>query len=144
MEVEKVKNKSLKKKGIVVKTKEEKRKLRRAKDKERKRKKRGKGSQEDQLDFNNPKFSDNVKFNEVVHAPPENLLKVGNYTERRPGRQKDLLLTKKLNPQNKRENNNITKPKPKNSISLARKCMLEEERKRVIEQYRKLKKSKLS
>ena len=41
MEMEKIKNKKRRKKGIVVKTKEEKREIRREKEKERKRKKKG-------------------------------------------------------------------------------------------------------
>ena len=141
MEMERLKNKKKGKKGIVIKTKEEKRQIRRAKDKERKRKKKGiKRVDDNVFDFDNAKFSDRVKFNEVVHAPPENLLKVGNYTERKPGKQSNLLLSKKLNQGNNMSNKSTIMSSKKPSISLARKCMLEEERKRVIEQYRKLKK----
>merc|ERR1719334_2496304 len=126
------------KKGIIVKTKEEKRQIRRAKDKERKRKKKGLNNQNnDILDFDSAKFSDSIKFNEVVHAPPENL-KVQNFSERNPGQKNNLLLSKKLS-QSKSLNNNVKAKSQKNSMSLARKSMLEQERKRVIEEYRKTK-----
>lgn len=135
--MEKIKNKKKAKKGIIVKTKEERRQIRREKDKERKRKKKKWNNQKnDILDFDSAKFSDNVKFNEVVHAPPENL-KVQNFSERNQGQKNNLLLSKKLN-QSKLHNNNKTKS-PKTTISLARKSMLEQERKRVIEEYRKIK-----
>ena len=139
MEMERVKNKKRGKKGIVIRTKEEKRKIRREKDKERKKKKKKiKPDTENIFDFDNAKFSDRVKFNEVVHAPPENLGKTGSYTDRKPGQQPNLLLTKMLNKGRAKDKSKTTSPKH-SSISLARKCMLEEERKRVIEQYRKSK-----
>ena len=139
MEIEKVKNKHRHKKGIVIRTKEEKRQIRRAKDKERKAKKK-KNKDDLFIDFDHSKFSDNVKFNEVVHAPPQNLLNVENYAERRPGKQKNLLLIKKLP---RKTSDNYACAKAKNSpVSLARKNVLEQERIRVIEQYRKLKKTK--
>ena len=141
--MEKVRNKNRSKKGIVIKTKEEKRQLRRAKDKERKRKKkRCNVSDDNQLDFHNPKFLDRVKFNEVVHAPPDNLLRVESYAERKPGRKNNLLLRKKLNNESNPKINNNKTHIQKISVSLARKSMLEQERKRVIEQYRKIKKNK--
>ena len=140
MEMEKIKNKKRSKKGIVVRTKEEKRKIRRDKDKERKRKKkRINKDADDILDFDNAKFSDRVKFNEVVHAPPENLQKIKNYGDRKPGKQPNLLLSKLLNTGDGKDMKSKPTSSKKQSISLARKCMLEEERKRVIEQYRKSK-----
>ena len=124
---------------MVVKTKEEKREIRREKEKERKRKKKKINKDVDGiLDFDNAKFSDRVKFNEVVHAPPTNLQKVENYADRKPGKQPDLLLSKLLKTGHDKDKNK-NKSTKKSSVSLARKCMLEEERKRVIEQYRKLK-----
>ena len=140
--MEKVKNKKRSKKGINVRTKEEKRQMRREKDKERKRKRKGGISNEEKpLDFDHSKFVDHVKFNEVVHAPPENLSKVKNYAERNPGKQNNLLLNKKLDKKGsttKNISNKVVNVK-KTDISLARKCMLEAERKRVIELYRKSK-----
>ena len=141
--MEKVKNKKRSKKGINVRTKEEKRQMRREKDKERKRKRKGKGgisNEEKPFDFDHSQFVDHVKFNEVVHAPPENLSKVKNYAERNPGKQNNLLLNKKLDKKGATKNisNKVVKAK-KTDISLARKCMLEAERKRVIELYRKSK-----
>ena len=139
MEVEKLKNKRRHKKGIVIRTKEEKRQIRRAKDKEKKVKKRKNNSDNPQIDFDHSSFSDNVKFNEVVHAPPQNLFNVKNYAERRRDKQNNLLLIKKL--QGKSNSNNLGGVKVKqNSMSLARRNMLEQERKKVIEQYRQLKK----
>lgn len=140
MEMEKLKNKKRARKGIVVKTKEEKRKIRREKDKERKRKKKGINKDADDIvDFDNAKFSDRIKFNEVVHAPPENLQKIENYADRKPGKQPNLLIRKLLKTGNDKDNKSKTTSSKKSSVSLARKCMLEEERKRVIEQYRKSK-----
>ena len=137
--MEKVKNKQRRKKGINVRTKEEKRQMRREKDKERKRKRKGGISNEEKpLDFDHSKFVDHVKFNEVVHAPPENLSKVKNYAERNPGKQNNLLLNKKLDKGTTKNINKIVKAK-KTDTSLARKFMLEAERKRVIELYRKSK-----
>ena len=139
--MEKVKNKKRSKKGINVRTKEEKRQMRREKDKERKRKRKGGISNEEKpFDFDHSQFVDHVKFNEVVHAPPENLSKVKNYAERNPGKQNNLLLNKKLDKKGVTKNisNKVVKAK-KTDISLARKCMLEAERKRVIELYRKSK-----
>jgi len=141
LEVEKIKNKKRGKKRKVVKTKEEKRVLKREKDKERKRKKKHGVQNDNAFDFDDAKFSDKVKFNEVVHAPPENLKstkiipKVGNYNERKPGKKNNLILSQKLNQETIMSHKSKTE-----SISLARKCMLEEERIRVIEQYRKNKK----
>jgi len=139
LEMEKIKNKKKAKKGIVVKTKEEKRQIRRDKDKERKRKKKGLNIKENNvLDFDSAQFTDSVKFNEVVHAPPENLMKVQNFSERNSAQKNNLLLSKKLTNSKPMNNNNKVKSN-KNSISLARKSMLEQERKRVIEEYRKTK-----
>ena len=122
-----------------MKTKEEKRQIRRDKDKERKRKKKGLHIKENNvLDFDSAKFTDSVKFNEVVHAPPENLMKVQNFSERDFAQKNNLLLSKKLTNSKPLNNNNKVKSN-KNSISLARKSMLEQERKRVIEEYRKTK-----
>lgn len=147
LEMEKVKNKKRRKKGINVRTKEEKRQMRREKDKERKRKRKGGISNEEKpFDFDHSKFVDHVKFNDVVHAPPENLSGshnkkiVKNYAERNPGKQNNLLLNKKLDKKGTTKNisSKVVKTK-KTDISLARKCMLEAERKRVIELYRKSK-----
>merc|ERR1719361_2938757 len=107
LEMEKIKNKKKAKKGIIVKSKEEKRLIRRAKDKERKRKKKGLNNHENNiLDFDSAKFSDSVKFNEVVHAPPENLMKVQNYSERNSAQKNNLLLSKKLTNSKPLNNNN--------------------------------------
>ena len=139
MEVEKLKNKRRHKKGIVIRTKEEKRQIRRAKDKEKKVKKRKNNSDNPHIDFDHSSFSDKVKFNEVVHAPPQNLFNVKNYAERRRDKQNNLLLIKKL--QGKLNSNNHGGVKVKhNSMSLARRNMLEQERRKVIKEYRELKK----
>jgi len=150
LEVEKKKAKSEKKKGrIVAKSKEEKRQIRRAKEKERKTKQKrggtskaskqerpaksdGDGDNEPVKEF---KGKDSVKFNEVAHAPPTKLAGVSkNLAERRPGQKTNLLLTQKLNKQQQ-------KPK-KETVSLARKKVLEDERQKVIEQYRKIREEK--
>ena len=68
-------------------------------------------------------------------------MKVQNYSERKPGKKGNLLLCNKLaNTKSLNQNNNVKSKK--NSMSLARKSMLEQERKRVIEEYRKTKKKK--
>ena len=66
------------------------------------------------------------------------LSKVKNYAERNPGKQNNLLLNKKLDKGTTKNINKIVKAK-KTDTSLARKFMLEAERKRVIELYRKSK-----
>ena len=98
------------------------------------------------MDFSDAKFRDKVLFNEVVHAPPQKLTTFENYTERRPGsktKKNNLLLAKKFEKVAKAfDQNSQIKNKKTNkhsSMSLARKHMLESERQRVIEQYRKLK-----
>merc|ERR1711994_155599 len=105
------------KKGIVVKSKEEKRKIRREREKN-----------EDVLDFDD--YQDNVGFGETVHEPPT--LKELNTETRKPG-QKDLLLKKNLE--------GVKKKKVKDS--LAKKVIMEKERKKAIELYRALKAQKL-
>lgn len=126
--MDKIKAKKLKKKGIVVKTKEEKRQIRRAKEKERKaKKKKRKGGHEDP-DFED---KDQVKFNEVCHAPPEKLVGVSQNAQK--SKVGGLLLAKKLK-----------KSQKKPEISLARKKVLEDERQRAINLYREMKKNKLA
>jgi len=126
LEIEKKKKDKLLKKGIVVKSKEEKRKIRREREKMRKNKNRKKN--EDVLDFSD--YQDNVGFGETVHEPPT--LKELNTETRKPG-QKDLLLKKNLE--------GVKKKKVKDS--LAKKVIMEKERKKAVELYRALKAQKL-
>ena len=133
--------KRLAKKGIVVRTKEEKRQLRRLKEKEKRMKKKrrlrkklmtedGEWQEERPKDFGDLE-GDNVTFNEVAMQPPsiKSAAKMrkpakGSAGGGGGGKNKKLLLSKKLQ---------------KPPISLAKKQILESERQRVIQEYRKLK-----
>ena len=135
MEVEK---KRKTKKGVQIKSKEEKRVIRRAKEKEKRQKKK-KG-----VTFNVVEDGDGVevekefaakeeiKFDEIAHAPPTKLAGFKEpMAERRPGQKANLLLAQKLN-----------KKPGKGQISLARQKVLADEREKVIQEYRKIRNEK--
>ena len=135
MEVEK---KRKTKKGVQIKSKEEKRVIRRAKEKEKRQKKK-KG-----VTFNVVEDGDGVevekefaakeeiKFDEITHAPPTKLAGFKEpMAERRPGQKANLLLAQKLN-----------KKPGKGQISLARQKVLADEREKVIQEYRKIRNEK--
>ena len=135
MEVEKKKKT---KKGVQIKSKEEKRVIRRAKEKEKRQKKK-KG-----VTFNVVEDGDGVevekefaakeeiKFDEIAHAPPTKLAGFKEpMAERRPGQKANLLLAQKLN-----------KKPGKTQISLARQKVLADEREKVIQEYRKIRNEK--
>jgi hypothetical protein len=130
LEMEKKVKEKKAKKGIIVKSKEEKRALKRLKEKEKKMKKKRRlrkllDRDEGVKEFDD--FKDNVQFNEIVHAPPS-LKKLGNQTK---PKYSNLLLSKKL-------------PQSGSEVSAAKQKILDEERLRVIEEYRKIKGSKLN
>lgn len=124
-------------KGIIVRSKEEKRKIKRLKEKEKKLKKKrrlGKilnelgDNDEDFKEFED--FQDEVKFNDIAHAPPSlkglpKKKKQPNETVKK-NKNSTLLLAQKLK-------------SDKPEISLARQHMLNQERVRVIQAYRSLK-----
>merc|ERR1719510_2340485 len=95
---------------------------------EKMRKNKNRKKDEDVLDFSD--YQDNVGFGETVHEPPT--LKELNTETRKPG-QKDLLLKKNLE--------GVKKKKVKDS--LAKKVIMEKERKKAVELYRALKAQKL-
>merc|ERR1719510_2051589 len=88
---------------------------------EKKKKEKLLKKDEDVLDFSD--YQDNVGFGETVHEPPT--LKELNTETRKPG-QKDLLLKKNLE--------GVKKKKVKDS--LAKKVIMEKERKKAVELYR--------
>ncbi|XP_040571089.1 LOW QUALITY PROTEIN: coiled-coil domain-containing protein 137 [Lepeophtheirus salmonis] len=160
---EKKRKKIMKKKGIIIRTKEEKRKIQRERQKLRKLKKKGKlplsdedDNEDSDVEIRNSKedknrlrdfseLQDHVAFNEVVHAPPSITHKnnkidtnLKNPELRKPASKGGLLVEAILKGT---KQNTISKNKKKNvpAISLAQKQMLETERSRVIEQYRALK-----
>eukprot|EP00095_Tigriopus_kingsejongensis_P002186 maker-scaffold861_size87375-snap-gene-0.18 protein:Tk02186 transcript:maker-scaffold861_size87375-snap-gene-0.18-mRNA-1 annotation:"coiled-coil domain-containing protein 137" len=116
----------LAKKGIVVRTKEEKRQMKRLKEKEKKLKKKRRMGKilnelgDDEVDFKEfEDFQDDIKFNDVAVAPPT----LKNVVPK--GKKDSLLLSQKLKKKTSVE-----------TMSLAKKHMLEQERTRVIEAYR--------
>jgi len=128
------------KKGVQIKSKEEKRVIRRAKEKEKRQKKK-KG-----VTFNvvedgvgdgvevEKEFAakEEIKFDEIAHAPPTKLAGFKEpMAERRPGQKANLLLAQKLN-----------KKPGKGQISLARQKVLADEREKVIQEYRKIRNEK--
>lgn len=150
LEAEQKRVERLAKKGIVVRTKEEKRQLRRLKEKEKRMKKKrrlrkklmtedGEWQEERAKDFGDLD-GDDVSFNEVAMQPPSlksaaKMSKVkakkakGDEGAGKAGKNQKLLLSKKLK---------------KPQISLAKKQILEEERLRVIQEYRNLKQARVS
>ncbi len=160
-EQDRLKSARLAKKGIVRRSKEEKRAERRLREKEKrlKRKRRaGKAFREEsareggELDeeeegedkeFDGMRTGDQVAFNEVVQAPPSlQRLPRGAGKEsagRKPGAKADLLLMKKLGKKFKSK-----KSATADGVSLAKKHMMEEERARVVQEYRNLKKTSLN
>ena len=135
MEVEK---KRKTKKGVQIKSKEEKRVIRRAKEKEKRQKKKkgvtfnvvedGDGVEVDK-EF---AAKEEIKFDEIAHAPPTKLAGFKEpMAERRPGQKANLLLAQKLN-----------KKPGKGQISLARQKVLADEREKVIQEYRKIRNEK--
>lgn len=144
-----------KKKGIVVKTKEEKRAIRRLAEKEKRLKKKrrlGKilnelgSDDEDFKEFED--FRDEVSLNEVAMAPPTLGPIKGKMAAKKAERAEktgcanvahsDLLLSKQFG-----SKKNLKKSGG-NDVSLARKHMLDLERERVMEAYRSMKVKKMS
>ena len=99
-----------------------------------KKKRGGGGDEEDESekrdDFKNLK--DDVAFNEIVHAPPS--LKAFQNVVRRPGENKGLLLARTM-----KGGGAVSKPAKKQKISMAKQFMLDQERDKVIKEYRRLK-----
>ena len=139
MEVEK---KRKTKKGVQIKSKEEKRVIRRAKEKEKRQKKKkgvtfnvdGDGTGDGDGVEVEKEFAakEEIKFDEIAHAPPTKLAGFKEpMAERRPGQKANLLLAQKLN-----------KKPGKGQISLARQKVLADEREKVIQEYRKIRNEK--
>ena len=134
--------KRLAKRGITVRTKEEKRQMRRLKEKEKRMKKKrrlrkklmtedGEWQEERAKDFEDLEDGrEGAGFNEVAMQPPslKSASKIRGVArdDQKVGKNKNLLLSKKLK-------------SGKPQVSMARKQILEDERLRVIEEYRNLK-----